>query len=97
MKTLPLSITFCLLALVIGASAESIKYNTPDGTITFNIPDGYYMNVDDPFSAGEAFVMDDGWSLEASKGEPKAYTLTISAYNVDTMVPRRSEWIRGKV
>ena len=81
-----ISIALCMSASVLGA--ESTKYNTPDGTIMFNLPEGYYMNVEEPFSDGEAFVSEVGWSIEALKdgpnGELKSYTLNINAYDADT-------------
>jgi hypothetical protein len=76
-------------ALVLGASAQPTEYDTPDGTITFILPAGYYMNDDEPFSEDEAFVYEDGtgWSLEALKdglnGEEKSYHLNILASDAE--------------
>lgn len=83
---LAISITLCMSALVQGDdTSNSTKYSTPDGTIMFNLPEGYYMNVDEPFSDNEAFVSEVGWSIEAlkdgSNGKPKSYYLTITAYD----------------
>lgn len=84
-----LQTALCMSALVLGASAEPTEYDTPYGIITFNLPIGYYMDVEEPFSEDEAFVFDDstGWSLKALKdglnGEIKSYYLNIQGYDAE--------------
>jgi hypothetical protein len=71
-------------------SAVTTEYSTPDDTITFTLPDGYYMITDDPYSADKAFVFDEGWGIKAAKdgsnGEKDSYSLGISAFNANTLI-----------
>ena len=91
---LAISITLCMTALTpcggTSNSAVSTEYNTPDGTITFTLPDGYYMNTDDPYSANKALVFDERWGIKAAKdgsnGEKDSYSLGISAFNANTLI-----------